>query len=163
MERATKLLKALSEPARLRIVSLLTWRSLCVSDLQLLLNASQPYVSRHLAFLRGAGLVLRTRRNGVDLYQLNLKDTDIHPYITLVIELQIVRTTLQADRDKLEQLKAQGALRADRSKIEIEKTLGPTGAENGEGFAATGGRPQVGCLEEEIRENQNPGLQLQRT
>jgi ArsR family transcriptional regulator len=137
MERATKLLKALSEPARLRIVSLLTWRSLCVSDLQLLLNASQSYVSRHLAFLRGAGLVFRTRRNGVDLYYLNLVDMVIHPYVTLVIELQLARSTLKADRDKLEQLKAQGVLRADRSRIEIEKPLGPAQAENGIELAAT--------------------------
>jgi DNA-binding transcriptional ArsR family regulator len=130
-------LKALSEPARLRIVSLLTWRSLCVSDLQLLLNASQPYVSRHLAFLHGAGLVFRTRRNGVDLYYLNLMDVVIHPYVTLVIELQLTRPTLKADRDKLEQLKAQGVLRADRSGIEIEKPLGSAQAENGIELAAT--------------------------
>jgi ArsR family transcriptional regulator len=137
MERATKLLKALSEPARLRIVSLLTWRSLCVSDLQLLLNASQPYVSRHLAFLRDAGLVFRTRRNGVDLYYLNLMDLVIHPFVTLVIELQVTRPTLQSDRDKLEQLKAQGVLRAERSRIEIEKPLGLAQAENGKESAAT--------------------------
>jgi ArsR family transcriptional regulator len=147
MEQATKLLKALSEPARLRIVSLLTWRSLCVSDLQLLLNASQPYVSRHLAFLRGAGLVFRTRRNGVDLYYLNLMDLVIHPFVTLVIELQVTRPTLQADRDKIEQLKAQGVLRAERSRIEIEKPLDPAQAENGVELAATIS-PAAGSLSE---------------
>jgi ArsR family transcriptional regulator len=130
MEQVTKLFKALSEPARLRIVSLLTCRSLCVSDMQNVLDTSQPYVSRHLAFLRHAGLVCRTRRNGVDLYGLNQSDMVTHPFLTIVIELQHTRPVLQPDREKMEQLEAQGVLRADRSRIEMEESSGSERAGN---------------------------------
>ena len=132
MDQITKFFKALSEPPRLRIVSLLTCRSLCVRDLQRILDASQPFVSRHLAFLRGAGLVCRTRRNGVDLYELNQSDTVTHPFVTIVIELQVARAALQADRELLKQLEAQGGLRADRSRIKIEESSGSEPTENGE-------------------------------
>jgi ArsR family transcriptional regulator, arsenate/arsenite/antimonite-responsive transcriptional repressor len=132
MNQITKFFKALSEPPRLRIVSLLTCRSLCVTDLQRVLDASQPFVSRHLAFLRDAGLVVRTRRNGVDLYELNQSDTVTHPFVTIVIELQVERPALQADREMLKQLEAQGGLRADRSRIETEESPGSEPAGNGE-------------------------------
>ena len=134
MDQPTKFFKALSELPRLRIVSLLACRSLCVSDLQRLVDASQPYVSRHLAFLRNSGLVRRTRRNGVDVYELNLLDMATHPFVSLVIELQLTRSALQADREKLEQLEAQRELRADRSKFETEPLSVPAPAENKELF-----------------------------
>lgn len=113
MKQLSKLFKALSEPARLRIVNLLARRSLCVSDLQELLAVSQPYVSRHLAFLRNAGLVRRVRREGRELYVLNLTMAT-HPFVSLVNELPSWKPELRADREKLDQLEIQGMLRADR-------------------------------------------------
>jgi Bacterial regulatory protein, arsR family len=50
MEQTAKLFNAFGEPARFRIANLR------VRDLQKVLKASQPYVSRHLAFLRAVGL-----------------------------------------------------------------------------------------------------------
>jgi len=49
--------KALSDPTRLRIVSLLTQGDLCVGELEYVLGVSQTNVSRHLDRLRRAGLV----------------------------------------------------------------------------------------------------------
>ena len=50
--------KALSDETRLRILLLLCERSeLCVCDLALALDTSQPKVSRHLAYLRRLGLL----------------------------------------------------------------------------------------------------------
>ncbi len=49
--------KALSDPTRLRIASLLTQGDLCVGELEYLLGVSQTNVSRHLDRLRRAGLV----------------------------------------------------------------------------------------------------------
>jgi len=132
MDQVTKFFKALSEPPRLRIVSLLACRGLCVSDLQRVLDASQPYVSRHLAFLRNAGLVCRNRRNGVDLYELNQSDTATHPFVTIVSELQLRWPVLQADREKLAQLEAERGLRADRSRIEVEESSGFKATGDGE-------------------------------
>ena len=62
------LFKALSEPARLRIVHLLRQRGeLCVCDLVDALELPQSAVSRHLAYLRHQGLV-RARRSGTWVY-----------------------------------------------------------------------------------------------
>jgi ArsR family transcriptional regulator len=60
MERpisADLLFKAFSDATRLRILSLLRKGELCVGDLVGVLDAPQPKVSRHLAYLRRAGLV----------------------------------------------------------------------------------------------------------
>jgi len=61
------MLKALSDPTRLRMVNLLDAQSLCVHDLQKVLGLSQPLVSRHLAILRAANLV-RTQRQRARVY-----------------------------------------------------------------------------------------------
>ena len=68
----------------------------------------------------------------MDLYELNQSDTVTHPFVTIVIELQVARAALQADRELLKQLEAQGGLRADRSRIKIEESSGSEPTENGE-------------------------------
>jgi ArsR family transcriptional regulator, arsenate/arsenite/antimonite-responsive transcriptional repressor len=66
------LFEALAEPIRRRILALLLEHDeRCVCDLHGVLNEPQPKVSRHLAVLREAGLVL-ARRDGVWMhYRLN--------------------------------------------------------------------------------------------
>lgn len=57
--------EALNDPIRRRILSLLLdTEERCVCEMHGVLDASQPKVSRHLAVLREAGLVL-ARRDGV--------------------------------------------------------------------------------------------------
>ena len=63
MPQVAKLFRALSDLNRLRIVNTLSYRDLCVCDLQSVLDLSQPFISRHLAYLRKVGLV-RDRREG---------------------------------------------------------------------------------------------------
>ncbi|NLE72112.1 MAG: helix-turn-helix transcriptional regulator [Actinomycetales bacterium] len=58
-------LKALAEPARLRLISLLAAApdgERCVCDLTAPLGLSQPTVSHHLGVLHKAGLVTREKR-----------------------------------------------------------------------------------------------------
>ena len=55
--------RAFSDPTRLRILCLLRKRELCVGDLVSILKVPQPTASRHLAYLRKAGLVV-TRDQG---------------------------------------------------------------------------------------------------
>lgn len=58
METMTQTFKALSEPVRIRILNLLLDQpSLCVCDLVSVLDMGQSTVSRHLAYLKNAGLV----------------------------------------------------------------------------------------------------------
>jgi len=65
---SVKVLAACADETRLRILHLLGGASeLCVSDLVSIVGASQPKISRHLAYLRAAGLV-RDRKAGLNVY-----------------------------------------------------------------------------------------------
>jgi ArsR family transcriptional regulator len=55
--------RALADPTRLRLLNLLLNEPECVCDLAAILGLPQPLISRHLAYLRSAGLV-RDRRSG---------------------------------------------------------------------------------------------------
>jgi ArsR family transcriptional regulator len=55
--------RALADPTRLRILNLLLKEPTCVCDLAAALELAQPLISRHLAYLRSAGLV-QDRRSG---------------------------------------------------------------------------------------------------
>lgn len=63
-DRASLQFRAFSDPLRLRILRLLRGGELCVGDLVAILAAPQPTVSRHLSYLRKAGLVA-TRKAGL--------------------------------------------------------------------------------------------------
>lgn len=56
--------RAVSDVTRLRILHLLRGGELCVCDLVRVLEVPQPTASRHLAYLRKAGLV-RVRKEGL--------------------------------------------------------------------------------------------------
>jgi ArsR family transcriptional regulator len=58
------LFKALADATRLRILGLLPTGEVCVCDIHQALRVPQPKASRHLAYLRRAGLV-DTRREGL--------------------------------------------------------------------------------------------------
>jgi ArsR family transcriptional regulator len=64
LESMGRLFQALSDPTRLRIMGLLLAGEVCVCDIHESLKLSQPKVSRHLSYLRKAGLV-ETRREGL--------------------------------------------------------------------------------------------------
>ncbi len=59
--------RGLADTTRLRIVNLLFWGELCGCDIQLVLDTSQPNVSRHLVYLKHAGLV-QDRREGYRVF-----------------------------------------------------------------------------------------------
>ena len=59
--------RAFSDPTRLRILHLIQERELCVGDIVGVLRLPQPTVSRHLAYLRRAGLV-KGRKDGLWVY-----------------------------------------------------------------------------------------------
>lgn len=63
--------KALSVPARLKILELIAGRPLCVNAITSFLEISQPAVSQHLAVLRNAGLVSGTRQGYMVHYRVN--------------------------------------------------------------------------------------------
>ena len=68
---ADRILKALAEPTRLRIAMLLTHGELCVCDLTATLDLPQSTVSRHMAVLRSAHIVLDRRSKKWVHYRLS--------------------------------------------------------------------------------------------
>ena len=64
IESMATLFQALGDPTRLRIIGLLLGGEVCVCDIHESLRITQPKASRHLAYLRRAGLV-ETRREGL--------------------------------------------------------------------------------------------------
>src|SRR4029077_7799670 len=62
--------RAFSDPIRLRILRLIQPGELCVCDLVEILRAPQPTISRHLAYLRRAGLVSVRRERAWNYYEI---------------------------------------------------------------------------------------------
>lgn len=58
-----KFFKALADTTRLRILGLLTFREMCVCEIMIALNLTQPTASHHLRILENVGL-LRDRKVG---------------------------------------------------------------------------------------------------
>lgn len=76
--RVDTMFRAFSDRTRLRILNLLRPGELCVCDLVRVIGAPQPTVSRHLAYLRKAGLV-RSRKDGLWMYyELAPAKSDFH-------------------------------------------------------------------------------------
>ncbi len=77
------LFKALADPTRLRILALLRDGEICVCHIHASLDVPQPTASRHLAYLRKAGLV-EARRDGTWMhYRLTPID---NPVVAAVVD-----------------------------------------------------------------------------
>ena len=73
-ERIAPLVKALADPVRLRLLSLIAshaGQEACVCDLNDAFELSQPTISHHLKLLHGAGLLEREKRGVWVYYRVN--------------------------------------------------------------------------------------------
>ena len=75
--RPDLLFRAFADPTRLRLLHLLSAGELCVCDLVGVLRLPQPKVSRHLAYLRKAGLVVARREGLWTHYELSPVANDL--------------------------------------------------------------------------------------
>jgi ArsR family transcriptional regulator, arsenate/arsenite/antimonite-responsive transcriptional repressor len=64
MKDFIRVMKALSDPNRVKIVKLLQHKSMCVCEIHTALGLAQPTVSKHLKILEDAGLVTYSK-NGL--------------------------------------------------------------------------------------------------
>lgn len=62
MKKFIKVMKALSDPGRVKVIKILQCKNMCVCELQSLLGLAQPTISKHLKVLEEAGLV-ESRKN----------------------------------------------------------------------------------------------------
>lgn len=69
--------KALADKTRLRLISLMGEEEICVCFFQEVINTTQTKISRHLAYLRKAGLV-EARREGKWMHYRVVEPQDEH-------------------------------------------------------------------------------------
>lgn len=99
-----RLFQALADGTRLRILGLLMAGEVCVCDIHETLRIPQPKASRHLAYLRRAGLV-EARREGLWMhYRLaGAGDPITHTIRDAVIHALGHVDTVKKDAERLEQ------------------------------------------------------------
>ncbi len=93
MKDFIKVMKALSDPNRVKIVKMLQQKIMCVCELQAALGIAQPTVSIHLKILEEAGLV-RFKKEG-QWVNYHLSDGGRNPYASALLE--DLRVWLQDD------------------------------------------------------------------
>ncbi|MGB7022543.1 MAG: metalloregulator ArsR/SmtB family transcription factor [Candidatus Acidiferrales bacterium] len=86
--------RALADPTRLRLLNLIADREVCVCYFVEILRLGQPKVSRHLAYLRRAGLVAARRDGKWMHYRLEIPKNEA--------AAKILRETLNHLRDEPE-------------------------------------------------------------
>jgi len=85
MDKLLEALKALSDETRLRILNLLFEKELCVCDIMEALQITQTKASRHLIYLKNAGLV-KDRKHAQWVYYSVIKDEGIKFIDSLVYD-----------------------------------------------------------------------------
>lgn len=113
MKEMEQAFKALADATRLRILNLLLHGELCVCDIQLVLDSPQPNVSRHLTYLKNAGLV-QDRREGPRIYYSLIEDTagiqkEVYPFLLRLFRKHKI---LKDDLRKLRKAVEGGSCRA---------------------------------------------------
>jgi ArsR family transcriptional regulator len=89
-----QLFRALGDPTRLRLLNLMAEQEICVCYFTEVIGARQPKISRHLAYLRKAGIVAARREGRWMHYRLAA------PSSPLVAEiLKTVLNALKQDKE----------------------------------------------------------------
>jgi ArsR family transcriptional regulator len=101
--------RALVDPTRVRILQLLRDGPLCVGDLVSILDVPQPKVSRHLAYLRGSGLVEEEKRGLWRFYRLARARPGFHQKVLELLDAAAVEAgAAAADEAALRKLRVKG-------------------------------------------------------
>ncbi len=96
-ETQAEVLKAIGHPIRLMIVKSLSVGEMTVSQISQLTAAEQSNVSRHLALLKGAG-ILRSRKAGLNVYY-SLNSHEFHDNLRGLLD-SIARLALMNGQDR---------------------------------------------------------------
>ncbi len=96
------LFRALADPTRLRLLNLIADREICVCYFVEILKTSQPKVSRHLAYLRRAGIVSARREGKWMHYRLMIPKDE---------------TAASILRETLKHLRSKPEMRRDASRL----------------------------------------------
>jgi ArsR family transcriptional regulator, arsenate/arsenite/antimonite-responsive transcriptional repressor len=97
-----RLFAALADPTRLRLLNLMNGQEVCVCYFVEILKQGQPKISRHLAYLRNAGVV-SARRDGKWMhYSIEWSnDTAAASILSAALENLDSDRAMQTDRERL--------------------------------------------------------------
>jgi ArsR family transcriptional regulator len=104
MRELSQFYAALADENRLRLLHLIKGGETCVCYLQGVLQTNQPKISRHLAYLKRAGLV-EARRDGKWMhYRLKKLDADLSKILADTLERLEKEPQIKRDSDRLRQI-----------------------------------------------------------
>ncbi|MBP1774565.1 MAG: ArsR family transcriptional regulator [candidate division NC10 bacterium] len=115
MKEITRLLSALADPTRLRLLRLLHQQELCVCELMEAVQLPQYKVSRHLRELRRVGVVQATRSGRWMHYRISgaAARSPLHQDLLKLLDVHL-RDFPEAKRDDTRLAKQLAGGRADR-------------------------------------------------
>ncbi|MCK5811644.1 MAG: winged helix-turn-helix transcriptional regulator [Clostridiales bacterium] len=109
MSSVINILKILSEDNRLRILNILKNNTLCVGEIQTILNLSQSNTSRHLEKMRSNGLLTYHKKAQWIMYQLSREPLEDYPFIRQLLFEDIINIMVfKEDLFRLNKYKASG-------------------------------------------------------
>jgi ArsR family transcriptional regulator len=97
----SEILKALADPNRLRILNLLHEKTLCVCDLEAILELNQSNLSRHLSRLKQAGIVNAKKKALFTYYSRKPLPAPYGPIVDSLCEAIHADPTWESDRARL--------------------------------------------------------------
>jgi len=93
-----RLFQALADSTRLRLINLMAAQEICVCYFVEVIGAPQPKISRHLAYLRKAGIVASKREGRWMHYRLVMPD-DPHAAAVLKATVDSMKLDRELQRD----------------------------------------------------------------
>jgi ArsR family transcriptional regulator len=123
MKDVARFFKAFSDETRLRILHLLLKGELCICELMEVLGLPQSNVSRHMAYLKNAGLVDDRREAVWVYYSLAEPKSKLHGcQLNCLAECLGDYEILRRDEARLEEFKLRGTCASPRERAEIVGT-----------------------------------------
>jgi ArsR family transcriptional regulator, arsenate/arsenite/antimonite-responsive transcriptional repressor len=133
LDALTGVYAALADPTRLRILSLLGEEEICVCHIHASLDVPQPTASRHLAYLRNAGLV-EARREGIWMhYRLAKIENSVVAQVVKGALHALTHTAISAKDER----RLQSVLRPSRGTTAGSTPAQPPARSTSRGGAAT--------------------------
>ena len=107
--RLTRLLKAIADDTRLRMLNLLQYYDLCVCEIELLLGINQSNASRHLNKLTNAGLVEYYKAAKYVYYKINPETIKEYPFVDVILTSETMKLDqCRNDYEKMAYYKSKG-------------------------------------------------------
>ncbi len=130
MENIVTALKAMGHNERLRILALLSYGELTVSEIVKILGLSQPRVTQYIKSLEDAGVIDRVKEGSWVFSRLNRVDRSMFELISAVLsKLPFDDAVLTSDRRRLEDIRAERAVAADKFFTYVANDAGQLGDE----------------------------------